>query len=267
MRWLVLAVLGLMLGGGPVPAQQPEKEITNSIGMKLLLIPKGSFTMGAEDGFVNEQPTHPVTISQPFYLGVYEVTQEQYEGVMGENPSKFKDPKNPVGRASWQDAVEFCRKLSELPDEKSAGRVYRLPTEAEWEYACRAGSTTKFGFGDDESQLFDYAWIGKNSESKTHHVGQKKPNAWGIHDMHGNAWEWCSDWYGEYPRDAVTDPQGPDTGIFRTCRGGSWGFVAANCRSAARGANDPATRTLGGGFRVVLKLSDNSPKTEHDKDQ
>ena len=162
----------------------------NSIGIRLKLLPAGTFWMG------EDLDAHKVTLTQPFYLGVYEVTQEQYERVMGKNPSNFKGPQNPVEKVSWDDAVEFCRKLSELPEEKAAGRIYRLPTEAEWEYACRAGTTTKYSFGDSESELGEYGWFDKNSDRKTHPVGQKQPNKWGLYDMHGNVWEWCSDWYG-----------------------------------------------------------------------
>jgi eukaryotic-like serine/threonine-protein kinase len=143
---------------------------------------------------------------------VYEVTQGEYERVMGTNPSHFKgDPRLPVETVSWQDAMTFCERLSALPAERSAGRVYRLPTEAEWEYACRAGSTTIYSFGDSEGSLGDYAWYDSNSGSKTHPVGQKRPNAWGLYDMHGNVWEWCSDWYdgSYYASSPVDDPTGP----------------------------------------------------------
>ena len=184
-----------------VPGQETlgPNVITNSIGMKLVLIPAGEFLMGSpesdSDAPDEEKPQHKVRISKPFYLGVTEVTQEQYERVMGENPSRFKgDPQRPVEKVSWEDAVAFCRKLSE-----KEGRTYRLPTEAEWEYACRAGSQTKWSFGDDDSALKEYAWYLDNADSTTHPVAQKKPNAWGLYDMHGNVWEWCQDWYGDVP--------------------------------------------------------------------
>jgi len=220
-------------------------ETTNSIGMKLKLLPSGTFTMGEGGG------THKVTLTKPFELGVYEVTQEQYEQVMGSKPSTFKGPQNPVEQVSWDDAVEFCRKLSELAEEKSAGYVYRLPTEAEWEYACRAGTTTAYSFGDSESELGAYAWYKKNSGGTTHPVGGKKPNGWGLYDMHGNVYEWCQDWYGSYPSGSVTDPTGAASGSDRVFRGGSWFSFSVNYRSAFRYGHTPDNRHFNHGFRVL----------------
>jgi formylglycine-generating enzyme required for sulfatase activity len=241
------------------PTKSMAKLITNSIGMKLARIPKGTFTMGSpesEEGrYSDEGPQHSVTISKDYYLGAYEVTQEQYQRIMGENPSAFKGANNPVETVSWEDAVAFCKKLSELPEEKAAGRVYRLPTEAEWEYACRAGSTSRFGFGDNYSQLGSYAWFDANSSSTTQPVGGKTSNAWGLYDMHGNVWEWCADWKGDYSTSAVTDPAGPATGSSRVLRGGSWYYVAAICRSAYRGRPVPSYRFHDSGFRVALSSS------------
>ncbi len=160
--------------------------------MKLRLIPAGEFTMGSpgtESDRRADETQHRVTLTKPFYLGVTEVTQEQYQKVMGSNPSGFKGPQNPVEQVSWNDAVAFCRKLSELPSEKSGGYVYRLPTEAEWEYACRAGTTTTYSFGDSESELGAYAWYIDNSGRTTHPVGGKRPNACGLYGMHGNVFE------------------------------------------------------------------------------
>jgi formylglycine-generating enzyme required for sulfatase activity len=175
---------------------------------------------------------------------------------MKNNPSYFKGAENPVEQVSWEDAVEFCRKLSELSAEKAAGNVYRLPTEAQWEYACRAGTTTQFSFGDDESDLGDYAWYRENSASKAHPVGGKQPNAWGLYDMHGNVWEWCQDWYDDYPSGAVTDPTGPADGSGRVIRGGGWDFIAEICRSAYRSGFGPSFRSLSDcGFRVCLSPS------------
>jgi formylglycine-generating enzyme required for sulfatase activity len=254
---------------GCLVAQGNAKVITNSIGMKLVLIPKGTFTMGApiEEGFEEQ---HQVSISKDYYLGVTEVTQGQYEKVMGVNPShrqkrdirqKRVIPKSvssmcPVEQVSWEDAVEFCKRLSELPEEKKAGRVYRLPTEAEWEYACRAGSKTAFYFGDESFNLSGYAWHAANSDYQTHPVGEKKPNAWGLYDMHGNVWEWCSDRYGDYPEGAVTDPVGPEEGSIRVNRGGSWDRGAEDCRSAARGQLPESVDFFSdGGLRVALSSS------------
>ena len=173
---------------------------------------------------------------------------------MGKNPSHFKEsgPDAPVEMVSWDDAQEFCRKLSELAEEKEAGRRYRLPTEAEWEYACRAGSAEKYCYGDDESRLGDYAWYRKNSDGKTHQVGQKKPNAWGLYDMHGNVWEWCADWYDReyYANSPTDDPTGPSEGSFRVFRGGGPLWGAGVCRSACR----PDSRAAPGFRHFVLGL-------------
>ncbi len=197
------------------------------------------------------KPQHQVKLTKPFQLGVYEVTQQQYEKVMGTNPSKYKGPQNPVEKVNWNDAVEFCRKLSSLPEEKAAGYVYRLPTEAEWEYACRAGTTTKYSFGDSESELGDYAWYNENSGSTTHPVGSKKPNAWGLYDMHGNVIEWCQDRYGSYPSGSVTDPTGAAAGSYRVYRGGCWSDSSGICRSALRSRRTPDYRYHNLGFRVL----------------
>jgi formylglycine-generating enzyme required for sulfatase activity len=213
--------------------------------MRFVPIQAGTFTMG------EDQKAHKVTLTKPFELGVYEVTQQQYVQVMGTNPSKFKGPQNPVEQVTWDDAVEFCRKLSSLPEEKAAGYVYRLPTEAEWEYACRAGTKTKYSFGDSESELGDYGWYDKNSGGTPHPVGSKKPNAWGLYDMHGNVYEWCQDWYGDYPSGSVTDPTGPASGSDRVIRGGSWFYFSDGCRSAYRSRISPDFRDLSLGFRVL----------------
>lgn len=202
---------------------------------------------------------HEVTISRDYYLGAYEVTQSQYQKIMGENPSHFQGAKvagdssnHPVEQVLWEEAVEFCRRLSLLPEEKAARRVYRLPTEAEWEYACRAGTETTWSFRDNEELLVDYAWYAKNSDSKTHAVGQKKPNARGLYDMHGNVWEWCRDYYGSYDINQRLDPVGPTKGSFRVRRGGGWNFDAEFCRSAYRYGYGPPYRGSNLGFRLAL---------------
>jgi formylglycine-generating enzyme required for sulfatase activity len=193
---------------------------------------------------------------------VYEVTQAQYEKVMGKNPSYFQGAKVgnenadlPVDNVSWDDTVEFCKRLSDLPEEKKAGRLYRLPTEAEWEYACRAGSKTAYSFDDEEGLLPEYDWFKRNSSDRTHTVGLLEPNAWGLYDMHGNVWEWCSDRYGDYPKGAVSDPSGPKEGSFRVYRGGSWFNEAAGCRSAFRDGYVPSDRLNYLGFRLALSSS------------
>ena len=246
MRHLLLAALLVAMtgcGSDTKPEDQPTTPAVNSIGMRFVPIQAGTFTMG------EDQKAHQVTLTQAFELGVYEVTQEQYEAVMGTNPSYFKGPQNPVADVSWNDAVEFCRKLSAMPAEKKAGYVYRLPTEAEWEYACRAGTTTMYSFGDSESELGAYAWYDVNTDDRAHPVGQKRPNPWGLYDMHGNVWEWCQDWHGEYPSGDVTDPMGPPQGEGRVLRGGSFDDRSSNVRSAVRSSGLPVGRSIYSGFR------------------
>jgi formylglycine-generating enzyme required for sulfatase activity len=273
-----LVILGMIQLGCRVLAQSP-KEITNSVGMKLVLIPKGSFKMGLSEYMevlARGELQHEVTISKDYYLGVTEVTQGQYEKVIGTNPSYFQKQVTseedrslyPVEQVSWADAVEFCKTLSELPEEKKAGRVYRLPTEAQWEYACRAGSKSAYSFGESSKSLGDYAWFYENSNGQTHPVGEKKANAWGLYDMQGNVWEWCSDWYGQYPKGAVSDPVGPREGSFRVIRGGSYFSEAANCRSANHNRHDPSDRFHYYGFRVALSPSGipKSPETGDEED-
>ncbi len=258
---------------GQMTLAQPSMEITNSIGMKLVLVSKGTFNMGspiAEEGAEDDESQHQVTISKDYFLGMTEVTQGQYEKVMGTNPSSFQkevirnsdSSMYPVEQISWKDAVEFCEKLSDLPEEEKAGRVYRLPTEAEWEYACRAGSKTAYCSGESLESLSDNAWFHSNSENQTHPVEQKKPNALGFCDMHGNVWEWCSDRYGEYPKESVIDPIGPREGADRVLRGGSWFNVAAHCRSASRHCYHPSLRNFLNrhGFRVALNSPPGIPK-------
>jgi formylglycine-generating enzyme required for sulfatase activity len=232
--------------------QQTHKIMTNSIGMKLVWIPPGEFQMGSNDDR-NTKPIHTVKITKGFNMGVYEVTQEQYQKVMGTNPSYFEgDDRRPVERVSWNDAVEFCKKMSEL----EKGKKYRLPTEAEWEYACRAGTTSQWSFGDNKSLLGDYAWYGGNSGGTTHPVGKKKPNAWGLYDMHGNVWECCQDWYAEdwYSMGPAENPLNESYGKKwgRVLRGGSCYYGASSCRVSYR---DPSTRGFTFGFRVVLDLN------------
>jgi formylglycine-generating enzyme required for sulfatase activity len=252
MRWVVIAMVVALTVADR--GDQEQAETTNSIGMSLVLIPAGTFVMG--EAKTGEQE---VTLTTPFYLGVCEVTNAQWRRVMERVPSQWKDDDRPVEKVSWKDAVDFCARLSARSEERAAGRVYRLPTEAEWEYACRAGTAKKYSFGDDERLVGVYGWCDENSDHQTQPVGQKKPNAWGLHDMHGNAWEWVGDWYGPYPNGAVTDPTGPSSGVVRCLRGGCWKSSAKGCRSALRGRHDPSGRRSSVGFRVALTSSAPEP--------
>ncbi len=266
---------GLQAGDGlwDWPASCKRERITNTIGMDLSLIPAGTFLMGApeaeSDYYPDELPQHIVTISRPFYLGVYPVTQRQYAAVMGVNPSDFNagnsgSPDHPVDTVSWHDAVEFCRRLSELAGEKAAGRVYRLPTEAEWEHACRAGSTTPYHFGAACSGLeancdgqYPYGGAPRGPFlQRTTKVGFFAPNVFGLFDTHGNIWEWCADWYDRdyYRRSPAVDPPGPSDGEERVLRGGSWFFRAQRCRSAARLGVSPEGSYHIDGFRVAVTV-------------
>jgi formylglycine-generating enzyme required for sulfatase activity/Leucine-rich repeat (LRR) protein len=241
-----------------VPKGQIVVSLGHGVTMEMVLIPAGEFMMGSpeSDGIAasNAKPQHRVRITKAFYLGKYEVTQEQWEALMGSNRSCFKGPKNPVERVKWDDCQEFVRKLNEKAGD--TGGLFRLPTEAEWEYACRAGSTTPWYFGDDESSLAEYAWYDSNSVETTRPVGQKKPNAWGLYDMHGNVWEWCADWYNReyYKESPMEDPTGPASGESRVNRGGGWrdGNGAKYCRAAFRGTTAPGYWGDDLGFRVAL---------------
>jgi formylglycine-generating enzyme required for sulfatase activity len=228
----------------------------NSIGMKFTMIPAGKFNMGSEKDD-REKPVHKVKINNPFYLGTYPVTQAEWEEVMGENPSKFKGDDLPVEQVSWDDVREFIKKFNE----KEGTNKYRLPSEAEWEYACRAGTHTRYSFGDYESKLGDYAWYDANSGGKAQPVGQKQPNSLGLYDMHGNVWEWVQDnWHNDY-NGAPTDGSAWESGYGadRLVRGGSWLGFAWYCRSAFRGPIDPRNRgprrrVNNLGFRILREL-------------
>jgi formylglycine-generating enzyme required for sulfatase activity len=241
-----------------LPPYEPGDVLLNSAGMRLALLPAGAFLMGSPDSdpsrYADEQPQRRVGLSRPFFLGIHPVTQAQFGRVLGRSPSYWKGADRPVERVSWGDAVEFCRRLSGLPAERRAGRVYRLPTEAEWEYACRAGAATRYPFGEDERDLAEYAWFDRNSGSRTHEVGTRRPNAWGLYDMAGNVWEWCADWYGGRADEGgpVSDPTGPAEGEDRVLRGGSWGSNAWTCRAAYRNSSPPDVSSPAFGFRVVL---------------
>lgn len=251
----MLLAAALLLVFGVCTAAAPEQTYKNSIGMEFVLIAAGTFQMGcsseAEDCAGDEKPRHEVTISKPFYLGKYEVTQAQWEAVMGDNPSRFKNANHPVERVTWEDAQAFIQKLNA----KEGHNRYRLPTEAEWEYAARAGSTTAYSFGDDAGLLGDYAWYQNNAGRETHPVGGKRANAWRLHDMHGNVGELVHDWYdgkAYASAEAMTNPQGPETGEGHVLRGGSWFSNAKRVRSAMRGRLFSGQRLDNIGLRLAL---------------
>ncbi|MDL2271678.1 formylglycine-generating enzyme family protein [Desulfovibrio sp. OttesenSCG-928-I05] len=219
--------------------------------MEFVLIPAGSFMMESSPDAkesANSKAAFTVTISKPFYLGTCEVTQEQWEAVMGSNPAQFKGRNNPVEQVSWNDVQAFIHKLNQ----KEGMNRYRLPTEAEWEYAARAGSSTRYFFGDSEDTLDHYAWFWNNNDKNTQPVGQKQPNPLGLYDMYGNVREWVQDWYGSYPMENRTDPTGPSSGSSRVGRGGSWRNDAGDCQSGSRSRNAPESRKDNLGFRLVL---------------
>ncbi len=224
--------------------------IGRGIKIEVALIPAGEFQMGSND-YENERPIHTVTLPQPFYMGKFPVTQEQWKTVMGTNPSNFKRNDNPVENVSWLDIQEFLKKLNE----RKEGFYYRLPSEAEWEYACRAGSDANFCFGGGKQMLIEYAWYNENSNDTTHPVGKKRANAFGLHDVHGNVYEWCEDWYHDTYAGAPTDGNVWDDGEdheYRVLRGGSWSYYASYCRSSFRYRATPDSRRSNQGFRVVV---------------
>lgn len=252
----MLAVAGALWAADTSFAAAAEARSIDDLRLELIWIEPGTFTMGSpanEEGRDRaEGPQTPVTLSKGFWLGKTEITQAQYEAVAGVNPSHFKavGPNAPVERVSWLEATEYCRKLTER--ERAAGRlpdgyVYALPTEAQWEYACRAGTTAPY-----PENLDAIAWYDENSGETTHPVATKLPNAWGLHDMAGNVVEWCRDWYGNYSGRAVTDPGGPRSGHFRIARGGSWRVPARVCRSACRSGGSLGRQDYTIGFRVAL---------------
>jgi uncharacterized protein (TIGR02996 family) len=242
---------------------------TNSIGMPMVLIFPGEFVMGSpedEEGRLDSENQVEVRLTQGFWLGKYTVTQAEWEQVMGTRPWEGEGyvreaPDGPATCVSWEDAMNFCRKLTE--QERQSGRLpdqlrYTLPTEAQREYACRAGTTTAYSFGDDDSQLGDYAWFDDNAdmigEEYAHEVGTKQPNPWGLLDIHGNVWEWCRDWYAE-ERPGGCDPEVTAEGSYRVYRGGSWYDSAWECRSAFRFGFSPSDRDYFLGFRIARVLS------------
>jgi formylglycine-generating enzyme required for sulfatase activity len=243
-------VAAYAMRAGVEPAETLELGV---VALELVLIPAGKFLMGSPEtkkdrGGGKQETQHEVTITRPYYMGRYEVTQEEYERVMRDNPSAIKGARNPVESVSRWRAEDFCKKASE-----KTGFTVRLPTEAEWEYACRAGTKTAYYTGDSEADLDRAAWYYKNSNNTTHPVGQKAPNAWGLFDMHGNVEEWCADWYATYKDEAAVDPQGPAQGKLRVSRGGSGRHGPEDCRSAARWLSPTGCDAMSG-FRVVAEV-------------
>lgn len=247
-------------GGTYTPARpnQPHNNGANmitinvgNVSFEMVKVEAGSFIMGctSEQGNCDsDESTYPrMTISNDYYIGKFEVTQELYEAVMGVNPSKFKGFDHPVERVRWNDAQEFCAKLSRM-----TGRRFRLPTEVEWEYAARGSKKSTSAKFSGSSSVDDVAWYIENSGGQTHPVGMWQPNELGIYDMSGNVQEWCQDWYGSYGNKAQTDPQGPSSGQFRVLRGGSWRSNASRCRVTKRSYDSPGYRNGSSGFRVVL---------------
>ncbi len=262
---------------GSMLTDEPEelaKVIENDVGIRLTLLPRGIFEMGSELAGEtsirsNESPQHRVVFSQAVYLGIGPVTQSEYLKVMGSNPSTFQGdqggPDHPVENVSWHDAIAFCTKLSRMPAERKAGRSYRLPSEAEWEFACRAGNTTLYSCGEElPLSLANFGGAygpdgspRSSARGRTSPVGAYPPNHFGLYDMHGNVWEWCQDWYGEhyYEESPLQDPSGPGEGRFKVTRGGSWRSLAPTCRAAYRNAVVPSNRDAYTGFRIVAVVA------------
>ena len=244
----------------PKNSAQAPGEVKDEAGTEMALLEAGRFTMGDEKEI--DATPHEVVISS-FYIDKYPVTQEQYKKVMAENPSRWKGDKNPVEQVRWSDAVKYCnaRSLAEglqpcydLQNWECnfEANGYRLPTEAEWEYACRAGSKTTYFFGNDSSKISDYAWVDSNAGGKPRQVGQKKPNPWGLYDMCGNVWEWCNDFYqvDYYQQSPEENPRGPKTGETKVVRGGAWKFSADSSRSGYRYNEDPGYSDVCFGYDI-----------------
>jgi len=262
-------------GNAAAPVPQVPEQIVTKLGIEMVLIPAGEFIMGDDGGEDDEKPAHRVRVGA-LYVDKYEVTQKAYEQLMGRNPAKSKGPDKPVEQVSWLGAVKYCNMrslregLTPCYDPKTLrcdfnASGYRLPTEAEWEYACRAGTATKYSFGNGPRRLSKHAWFKDSANRFPHPVGQKAPNPWGLRDMHGNVWEWCHDFYSEdYKGSGTQDPRGPTAGEERVLRGGSWGSGAESCRSSARYSEAPGFADVcfgydAYGFRCVRKASTSNP--------
>ncbi|MGD1891654.1 MAG: formylglycine-generating enzyme family protein [Cyclobacteriaceae bacterium] len=245
-----------VLGQSVPPAHDTLILIDSDTPVYFNFISPGTFRMGSDPADPlhepDEAPVHEVTITEGFYLGVYEVTQAQWEAVMNDNPAVFQtfddSPSHPVEYVTWNQAQAFITRLN-----KNGTGTFRLPTEAEWEYACRASSTTNYYWGKEmaENGSSDYAWANSRSFAQTHPVGTKKPNNWGLYDMSGNVWEWCQDWYAPYDSESQTDPQGPAEGEMKVFRGGSWFDFREAQRSANRHKHAPDEPYAAIGFRLV----------------
>lgn len=256
-RTLVLGAVAAMvltaLCSCPGPGEPTPGETRTFDGMEFQWCPAGSFAMGSpgmEAGAYPDETLHEVTLSMGFWLGKCEVTQARWEAVMGVNPSYYPGAERPVESVSWEDIQDYLLILNAT----TSGGTYRLPTEAEWEYACRAGTTTRYYWGNDDAltDIDAYAWYAANSNNESHPVGEKLPNGWGLYDMTGNVDELCQDWYGQYPEGPVTDPQGPDVGETRVARGGDWGIGARGCRCAWRDSQEnPNVGYEAVGFRLL----------------
>lgn len=237
----------------PGNSKTSETFTSSSTGVEFVLILPGEFYMGSpseEQGRSDsESPAHKVTIKNAFYMGKFQVTQKQWKNIMGNSPSHFKGDTLPVEMVSWNDVQEFVEKLNAAENTDK----YRSPSEAEWEYACRAGIQTRYSFGDDESKLNEYAWYVKNSGRKTHPIGRKQPNSWGLYDMHGNVWEWVQDKWHENYKDSPSDGSAWEDGggSLRVSRGGSWYCNAESCRSAGRFGREPDSHFANLGFRLL----------------
>jgi formylglycine-generating enzyme required for sulfatase activity len=258
--------------GPAAPAPLVTNKLTNSIGMKMVRIPAGTFTMGSplsEAGRDNSEAQHEVEITRSFFLGIYHVTQGEYEKVVGRNPSHFCPTGGgaavlkgldwrtlPVEHVSWDDAVAFCKKLSAMPGERAARRVYRLPTEAEWEYACRGGAKAPLAYHYGDKLAMNQANVSGAGVNRTSKVGSYKPNAWGLYDMHGNVWQMCHDYYDAnyYRVSPKKDPTGPKAGTNWVARGGSWLNGPSQCRTAFRAWVSPNQRNNIVGFRVICHI-------------
>lgn len=248
----VVVILSCSFDVKPIPDSEETITLNASDGTKMefVLIQSGDFMMGSpssEEGREDDETQHQVVLEHDYWLGKYEVTQAQYEAVMGTNPSKFRDLQAPVEQVSWNDAVSFCEKVS-----LSTGKTVRLPSEAEWEYACRAGSQTRYCYGDSDRGLGEYSWHYNNSEDQTHEVGLKRSNDWGLYDMHGNVSEWCYDVYDAYPGGSVAHSDGLLSSGSRVLRGGSWSEDPKYCRSANRSRIVPTYSYYFYGFRVAM---------------